>query len=215
MLGAADRPLRPVPTPESKRPALASVYAITKFTQERLTLNLAPAYGMEGVALRLWNAYGPGQALSNPYTGVLAIFAARLQNGQRPMIFEDGQQKRDFVHVGDVARAFVLALERPEAAGQVYNIGSGHDRTVEEVALSLARAMGCPELTPEITGKTRSGDIRHNIPDIGKAQRELGYAASGDFEAELAELAEWVAAQQAEDRVQHARRELEARGLVA
>ncbi|WP_419899121.1 NAD-dependent epimerase/dehydratase family protein [Roseomonas sp. USHLN139] len=214
-LDAQGRPLRPVPTPESKRPALASVYAIGKFAQERMTLTLAPAYGMEGVALRLWNAYGPGQALSNPYTGVLAIFAARLLHGQSPMIFEDGAQRRDFVHVRDVARAFVLALETPQAAGQVYNIGSGLNRSVAEVALALAAAMGRPEIAPEITGKARSGDIRHNIPDIGKAQAELGYAASGDFAADLAELAGWVAAQQAEDRVQQARHELEARGLVA
>jgi dTDP-L-rhamnose 4-epimerase len=209
------RVLMPVPTPESKRPALASVYAITKYMQERLTLTLAPAYGMEGVALRLWNAYGPGQALSNPYTGVLAIFASRLHNGQRPMIFEDGQQRRDFVHVEDVARAFVLALERPEAAGKVYNVASGEDRTVEDVGIALARAMGRPELTPEITGKTRSGDIRHNIPDISKVSRELGFSVKRDFAADLAELAEWVALQQAEDRVHEARKELEARGLVA
>lgn len=214
-LDATGRPMVPVPTPETKRPALASVYAITKFVQERLTLTLAPAYGMEGVALRLWNAYGPGQALSNPYTGVLAIFASRLHNGQRPMVFEDGLQRRDFVHVEDVARAFVLALEHPRAAGQVYNVASGQDRTVEEVANALARAMGRPELGPEITGKTRSGDIRHNIADIGKIQRELGFSVNRDFEKDLAELAEWVAAQQAEDRVSEARRELEARGLVA
>ena len=112
------RPLVPVPTPEWKRPALASVYALTKYVQERLTLTLAPAYGMEGVALRLWNVYGPGQALSNPYTGVLAIFASRLHNGQPPMIFEDGQQRRDFVHVEDVAQAFVLALEHDEGGGR-------------------------------------------------------------------------------------------------
>jgi dTDP-L-rhamnose 4-epimerase len=214
-LDSQGRPMQPVPTPESKRPTLASVYAITKFTQEQLTLNLAPAYGMEGVALRLWNAYGPGQALSNPYTGVLAIFASRLLNRQRPMIFEDGQQRRDFVHVRDVARAFVLALERPQAAGQIYNVGSGQDRTVEEVALALARAMGQPDRLPEITGKSRSGDIRHNVPDISRITADLGYAPGGDFVAELAELAEWVAAQQAEDRVQQARGELEARGLVA
>ena len=100
------RPLIPMPTPESKRPALASVYALTKYVQERLTLTLAPAYGMEGVALRLWNVYGPGQALSNPYTGVLAIFAARLHTGSPPVIFEDGRQRRDFVHVEDIAQAF-------------------------------------------------------------------------------------------------------------
>ena len=107
--------LTPIATPEWKRPNLASVYALTKYVQERLTLTVAPAYGMEGVALRLFNVYGPGQALSNPYTGVLAIFASRLLNKQRPMVFEDGEQRRDFVHVDDVARAFILALEHPQA----------------------------------------------------------------------------------------------------
>ncbi|ABY28676.1 SDR family NAD(P)-dependent oxidoreductase [Methylorubrum extorquens] len=209
------RPMRPVPTPESKRPALASVYALTKYMQERLTLTLAPAYGMEGVALRLWNVYGPGQALSNPYTGVLAIFAARLLHGQPPVIFEDGEQRRDFVHVEDVAQAFVLALEHPAAAGQVYNVGSGEDRTVNEVARLLARAMGREEIAPQVTGQARAGDLRHCIADIGKITRELGYAPKRDFAEGLAELAAWVAEQQAVDRVAEARRELEARGLVA
>ena len=212
---AKGRPLVPVPTPEWKRPTLASVYAITKYVQERLTLTLAPYYGMEGVALRLWNAYGPGQALSNPYTGVLAIFASRIHNGKRPVIFEDGLQRRDFVHVADVARAFLLALDEPRAAGQVYNIGSGVDRTVQQVAELLAAAMGRPELTPEIAGKARAGDIRHNIPDITKAETELGYRSATDFSAGLAELARWVAAQEAVDRVEGARKELEMRGLVA
>ncbi len=212
---AKGRPMTPVPTPESKRPTLASVYAITKHVQERLTLTLAPYYGMEGVALRLWNAYGPGQALSNPYTGVLAIFASRIHNGNRPVIFEDGKQRRDFVHVEDVAQAFLLALDRPEAAGQVYNIGSGVDRTVQEVAELLAAAMGRPDLSPEIAGKARAGDIRHNIPDITKARIELGYTPRKDFSDGLRELAEWVAQQEAQDRVGEARKELEARGLVA
>jgi dTDP-L-rhamnose 4-epimerase len=208
------RPLIPVPTPEGKRPALASVYAITKYVQERLTLTLAPAYGMEGVALRLWNAYGPGQALSNPYTGVLAIFAARLHNGQPPVIFEDGRQQRDFVHVGDVARAFALALYHPAAVGGVFNIGSGEVRDVAGVATLLAEAMG-RRIAPEIAGKARAGDIRHCVPDLSLARDRLGYVAHHDFRAGLAELAEWVARQQAEDRVAEARRELEARGLVA
>lgn len=214
-LDAQGRPLVPVPTPESKRPTLASVYALTKYVQERLTLTVAPPYGMEGVALRLWNVYGPGQALSNPYTGVLAIFASRLHNGQPPMIFEDGHQRRDFVHVEDVARAFLLALDREEAAGQVFNIGSGQHRSVREVAELLGKAMGRPDLLPEITGKARTGDIRHCIADIGKARTELGFAPRQDFQAGLAELAEWVARQEAEDRVQEARKELEMRGLVA
>lgn len=213
-LDGQGRPLIPVPTPEWKRPTLASVYALTKYVQERLTLTLAPAYGMEGVALRLWNVYGPGQALSNPYTGVLAIFSSRLHNGQPPVIFEDGQQRRDFVHVEDVAQAFLLALEHEKAPGGVFNVGSGEDRTVNEVAQLLAKAMG-RSIEPEIAGKARLGDIRHCIADISKIREELGYAPRCDFSKGLAELAEWVAEQQAEDRVQQARRELEARGLVA
>ena len=210
------RPLTPIPTPEWKQPALASVYAISKFVQERLTLTLAPAYGMEGVALRLWNAYGPGQALSNPYTGVLAIFASRLLNGQRPLVFEDGNQRRDFVHVEDVAAAFVLALEHPRAPGGVFNIASGEDRSVRDVAMLLASAMERPNLAPEITGQARAGDVRHCIPDLTLAREVLGYAPRRAFTDGLRELSDWVARQRAaEDRVQQARQELEARGLVA
>jgi dTDP-L-rhamnose 4-epimerase len=208
-------PLVPVPTPETKTTALKSVYAIGKYVQERLTLTLTAQYGMAGSALRLWNAYGPGQALSNPYTGVLAIFASRIANGQAPMVFEDGRQQRDFVHVRDVARAFLLALDRPEANGQVFNVGSGERRTVEEVARLQAAAMGRPDLEPEITGQMRAGDIRHCVPDLSRARAGLGYAPQEDFAAGLAELAEWVARQEAEDRVLEARRELEMRGLVA
>jgi dTDP-L-rhamnose 4-epimerase len=176
---------------------------------------LTRQYGMEGAALRLWNVYGPGQALSNPYTGVLAIFAARIANGEAPMIFEDGAQRRDFVHVSDIARAFVLALDHPQANGEVFNIASGEDRTIEEVARLQAKAMGRPDLTPEITGKARAGDIRHCIPDLSKAEARLGYRAAKDFGEGLAELAEWVARQEAKDRVAEARKELEMRGLVA
>jgi dTDP-L-rhamnose 4-epimerase len=214
-LDEAGRPLRPVPTPETKATGLKSVYAIGKFVQERLTLTLTRQYGMGGSALRLWNAYGPGQALSNPYTGVLAIFASRIANGQAPMVFEDGQQRRDFVHVRDVARAFLLALDRPQADGQVFNIGSGEDRTVEQVALLQAAAMDRRDLRPEIAGKARAGDIRHCIPDLTKAHEVLGYRAQEDFGGGLEELAEWVARQEAEDRVVEARKELEMRGLVA
>ena len=209
------RALIPEPTPETKQPSLASVYALGKYVQERLTLTLTAQYGMEGAALRLWNAYGPGQALSNPYTGVLAIFASRIANGQRPMVFEDGRQQRDFVHVSDVAKAFVLALDHPRAVGGVFNIGSGERRSIEEVATLQAASMGRRDLTPDITGKSRAGDIRHNVPDLTKARDELGYVAAKDFGEGLAELAEWVARQDATDRVAEARRELEQRGLVA
>lgn len=214
-LDEAGRPLIPAPTPETKRPALKSVYAIGKYVQERLTLTLTSQYGMGGAALRLWNVYGPGQALSNPYTGVLAIFASRIANGRPPMIFEDGRQRRDFVHVRDVARAFLAALDRPEADGEVFNIGSGEHRSIEEVAHLQATAMGRADLEPDITGKARAGDIRHCVPDLSKARDRLGYAARESFADGLAELAQWVARQEAEDRVVEASKELEMRGLVA
>ena len=214
-LDAQGRPLKPVATPEWKQPSLASIYALGKYVQERQTLIMTQAYGMEGACLRLFNVYGPGQALSNPYTGVLAIFSSRLANGQRPMIFEDGEQRRDFVHVGDVARAFREALVRPEANGEVFNIGSGHDRSITQVARSIARAMGRNDIEPEIVGKSRTGDIRHCFCDGSKAAGMLGFRAEKDFDEGLTELAEWVANQEAQDRVDEARAELEAKGLVA
>jgi len=214
-LAADGSRLEPLPTPEWKRPSLASVYALTKYAQERLTLTVAPAYGMEAVALRLFNVYGPGQALSNPYTGVLAIFASRLLNNQRPLVFEDGEQRRDFVHVEDVAEAFALALELPQAVGGVFNIGSGRDVSINEVAAEFATAMDRRHLTPELAGKARIGDIRHCFADIAFAERTLGFRPRRGFADSLGELADWVRRQQAVDRVAEARRELEARGLVA
>jgi dTDP-L-rhamnose 4-epimerase len=214
-LDAQGRPLTPVATPEWKQPSLASIYALGKFVQERQTLIMTQAYGMEGTCLRLFNVYGPGQALSNPYTGVLAIFSSRLANGQRPMIFEDGEQRRDFVYVGDVARAFCDALVDPGAVGEVFNIGSGVDRSIKDVAFSIAHALRRNDLEPEIAGKARIGDIRHCFCDGTKAAERLGFRAKKDFDEGLAELAEWVASQEADDRVDEARAELEAKGLVA
>jgi dTDP-L-rhamnose 4-epimerase len=212
---AQGRPLTPVPTPEWKQPSLASIYALGKYVQERQTLMMTQAYGMEGTCLRLFNVYGPGQALSNPYTGVLAIFSSRLLNTQRPMVFEDGEQRRDFVHVGDVAQAFCDSLTHPNAVGEVFNIGSGADRSVRQVARSIARALDRGDIEPEITGKARIGDIRHCFCDGSKAAERLGFRAAKDFEEGISELAEWVARQTADDRVEEARAELETRGLVA
>jgi dTDP-L-rhamnose 4-epimerase len=211
---AEGRDLVPVPTPEWKRPSFASVYALSKYVQEQLTLVTAPAYGMEASALRLFNVYGPGQALSNPYTGVLAIFASRLLNRERPLVFEDGEQRRDFVHVADVVDAFILALERPAAVGGTFNIGSGRDHSIKDVATLLAAAMGRPEIEPEILLKGRTGDIRHCFADIGNAKQALGYSPTRRLEDSLGELAEWVKRQKAVDRVDKARQELEAWGLV-
>ena len=212
---AQGRPLSPVATPEWKRPNLASIYALNKYVQERTTHIMAAPYGIEGVCLRLFNVFGPGQALSNPYTGVLAIFASRYLNGQAPMIFEDGEQRRDFVHVSDVARAFADSLTLPKAAGGTFNIGSGRDRSVTEVAQELGRAMGRNDLDPQIVGKARIGDIRHCFCDTSLAAETLGFAATTDFREGLGELAEWVASQTAVDRGDQARAELEKRGLVA
>lgn len=207
--------LTPYPTDEQKPVDLASIYALTKYAQEKSVLIFGEAYGVDAVALRLFNVFGPGQALSNPYTGVLANFASRLINGQPPTIFEDGKQKRDFVHVRDVARAFRLALEQKSAAGHVINIGSGNAYAIADIANMLARAMGVPELQPEIMNKARSGDIRNCFADISKARELLGFEPQYRLEDSLDELAEWVREAQAVDRGAEMRRQLEERGLVS
>ncbi len=212
---AAGRPLTPVPTPESKPPNLSSVYALSKYDQERLCLITGEAYGLPTVALRFFNVYGPRQALSNPYTGALAIFASRLLNGHRPLLFEDGGQRRDFVHVSDVAHACRLALEVEGAAGQVLNIGSGRSFTVLEIARAMAAALGRGEIEPEVTGSHRAGDIRHCFADIALAGQVLGYQPAMPFEAGLRALAAWLEGQAADDRVAEAHAELAARGLTA
>jgi dTDP-L-rhamnose 4-epimerase len=211
---AVGQVLMPVPTPETKPPALSSVYALSKYDQERLCLMVGKAYGIPTVVLRLFNVYGPRQALSNPYTGVLAIFASRLLNGNPPLIFEDGMQQRDFVSVHDVARACRLALEVPEAAGGVFNIGSGQAITVREVAAAISEVMGKPHIRPELTGKSRVGDVRHCFADVSLARKVLGYSPQVSLHQGLRELAGWLRGQVARDRVAQARAELDARGLT-
>ena len=207
--------LTPVATDEQKPVDLASIYALTKYVQERAVLIFGEAYGVDAVALRLFNVFGPGQALSNPYTGVLANFASRLINGQKPMIFEDGQQKRDFVHVRDVARAFRLALEQKSSSGHVINVGSGNAYAIADVATMLANAMGVSHLTPDIMNKARSGDIRNCFADISKARELLGFEPRFRLEDSLDELAGWVREAQAVDRGAEMKRQLEERGLVS
>jgi dTDP-L-rhamnose 4-epimerase len=211
--GERGEPLEPVATPETKAPALASIYALSKFDQERMCLLVGGAYGIATAALRFFNVYGTRQALSNPYTGVLAIFAARYLNGRPPLVNEDGRQRRDFVSVRDVARACRLALDRPGAAGEVFNVGSGRSFSVLEVAERLAEAVGREDVEPEVTQRYRVGDIRHCFADIGKARRILGYEPEVTFEDGLVELAEWLEGQIAQDRVAEASAELSARGL--
>ena len=206
--------LTPVPTPESKPPALASVYALSKFDQERMCLIVGRAYGIPTVALRFFNVYGTRQALNNPYTGVLAIFASRLLNGRPPVIFEDGLQQRDFVSVYDIARACRLALEVPQAAGHVINVGSGRSYTVLQIARAIAAAVGKEHVEPEVSGKYRVGDIRHCFADVSLARRVLGYQPEVTLDEGLAELANWLDGRVAVDRVDAARAELDTRGLA-
>ncbi len=211
--GAGGQELTPVPTPETKQPALSSVYALTKFDQERLCLLFGSAYGVPAVALRLFNVYGPRQALSNPYTGALAIFASRLLNDHAPVVYEDGAQTRDFVHVSDVARAFRLALERDGADGRVVNVGGGRATSVLEIAHALAGLLG-KEIDPELPSTFRAGDIRHCIADVALARELLGFEAQVALEDGLAELAEWLQTQPATDRFDRAAAELAERGLT-
>jgi dTDP-L-rhamnose 4-epimerase len=212
--GADGEAVMPVATPESKPPSLASVYALSKYDQERLCLLVGRAYGIPTTALRLFNVYGPRQALSNPYTGVLAIFASRLLNGNAPTAYEDGLQRRDFVSVHDVAAAFRLALDAPGADGCVLNVGSGRSYSIREIAERVAAAVGRAELRPLITGKYRVGDIRHCFADISEARRLIGYEPAVTLEAGLVELADWLVGQEATDRADEAGAELAARGLT-
>jgi len=205
--------LTPIPTPETKTPSLASVYALSKFDQEQMCLMIGNAYQIPTVALRFFNIFGPHQALSNPYTGVLAIFAARLLNNRPPLINEDGRQQRDFVSVYDVARACRLALEKKQAAGQVFNIASGKQITIQDLGARIARVLG-KNIAPEITGQYRAGDIRHCFADITKAREILGFEPLVSLEDGLQDLAAWLEGQIASDRVAESRKELAARGLM-
>lgn len=206
--------LSPVPTTEEKVPQLSSVYALSKYDQERLCLIMGRTYGIPAVALRFFNVYGTRQALSNPYTGVLAIFASRLLNDNSPLVFEDGNQKRDFINVKDVAAACVLAAENKNAGGEVFNIGSGHAYTIREIAERLAAVLGKHAIKPSITSNYRAGDIRHCFSGIEKARTLLGFSPSVDLETGLQELTEWLRRQDAKDGAEMASKELEKRGLL-
>lgn len=208
------RPLTPIPTSESKVAMPTSVYALSKYDQERLCMVVGQAYQIPTVAMRFFNVYGPRQALSNPYTGVLAIFAARLMNNASPLIFEDGNQQRDFVNVHDLARACRLALETPGAAGQVFNVGSGQRITINDVARRIAEVLGREKLKASVTNKYRVGDIRHCFADISHAQRILGYRPQVSFHDGLTELAQWLANQSVINCPGSASEALAARGLV-
>jgi dTDP-L-rhamnose 4-epimerase len=212
---AREEPLVPVATPESKTPMPESIYALSKYDQEMMCLLFGRAYDVPVAALRFFNVYGERQALSNPYTGVLAIFAARYLNGRPPVIFEDGRQKRDFVHVRDLAAGCVLALESPAARDEVFNLGGGEAYSVLEIAERLGRVLGKGHIKPQVRGNYRAGDIRNCFADISKASAVLGYRPRIDLETGLKELGQWLEGRMDEDRSETAESELRRHGLVA
>jgi dTDP-L-rhamnose 4-epimerase len=208
------RELTPVATDESKPLQCTSIYALSKKDQEEMTLLFGRTYGIPVVALRYFNIYGTRQALSNPYTGVAAIFASRLLNRRSPMIFEDGRQMRDFVSVHDVVQANLLAMERNQADGLALNIGSGSPVSIAEVAAQLSDCLG-ESIPAEITGKYRVGDIRHCFGDITAARKVLGYQPRYRFADGISELVAWLRSQTAVDKAAEMVRELSAFGLTA
>ncbi len=206
--------LSPLPTDESKPLQASSIYALSKKDQEEMVLLFGRTYGLPTVAMRYFNIYGPRQALSNPYTGVAAIFASRLLNQRAPMIFEDGRQMRDFVSVHDITAANILAMENDKANGMALNIGSGEPVTIQQVAEVLSTSLGT-QIPAEITGKYRAGDIRHCYADISAAEKYLGYTPRVRFADGVRELVLWLKQQTAEDRVAEATQQLGVYGLTA
>jgi len=204
--------VRPLPTNEEKRLECNSIYAITKKNQEEMVLNLGTTYGIPAVALRYFNVYGPRQSLSNPYTGVAAIFLSRIKNIHPPVVFEDGRQTRDFVSVHDIVRANILAMEHESLSGY-YNIGTGQPRTIQGIAETLISLYN-KDMTVEITAKFRKGDIRHCVADIHKANVTFGYTPQIPFEDGMRELIHWSETAEALDKFEEARQELLKRGLV-
>jgi dTDP-L-rhamnose 4-epimerase len=212
-LAGSDEPVEPVPTSEEKPLVPTSIYAISKRDQEEMCLSVGKAYRIPTTALRFFNVYGPRQALSNPYTGVAAIFSGRLLNNNPPLIFEDGKQSRDFVHVSDIVQALVLSMECEASNYEAINVGTGRSTSVLKVAQVLREKLGVPA-EPQVVNKFRAGDIRHCFADISKAGRLLGYQPKVAFEDGMDELIEWIRSQTAVDRVDSAAAELEKRGLT-
>jgi dTDP-L-rhamnose 4-epimerase len=206
-------PMSPTGTRESKPLIPTSIYAINKRDHEEMSLVTGAAYGIPTVALRFFNIYGPGQALSNPYTGVAAIFASRLLNGNAPVIFEDGHQRRDFIHVSDIVRGILLALDSEDAVGQAINLGTGRPTSVLDIARVLAEGLEMP-IAPVLKQQYRAGDIRDCYADPTRAEELLGFRAQLSLEDGMADLLAWLVGQEAVDRVDDATSELAARGLA-
>jgi len=213
LLGDDGGPLEPEPTAETKPLRPTSVYAVNKRDHEELFLAVGAAYGIPAVALRFFNVYGERQALSNPYTGVAAIFSARLLNDRAPLVFEDGRQTRDFIDVRDLVRGCSLALSSAGADGSVVNLGTGRATSIAEVARTIAAGLD-KEIEPEVVEQYRAGDIRHCFADTRLAEERLGFRAETAFEDGMRDLLAWLEGQEAVDEVDTAREALVARGLA-
>ena len=207
--GAAASPL---PTPEEKPLMPTSIYAISKRDQEELSLTMGQAYHLPVVALRFFNVYGPRQSLSNPYTGACAIFSSRLRHGKSPILYEDGKQTRDFIHVSDLVQGILVALDHPQAVGQALNVGTGKASSIHQVALSLAQAYGV-KIPPTIVGRYRAGDIRHCFADISRIS-DLGFRPRMTLDDGLKDLVRWGSTAETEDLFDVAERELVERHLL-
>ncbi len=208
-----DAPIIHKPVTENKPLVPTSVYAITKRDHEELALSVGKAYGISTFALRYFNVYGPRQALTNPYTGVAAIFCGNLLRGKPPYIFEDGGQLRDFVHISDIVRANLLCMEESEISYGCYNVGSGNNISIYELAMLLTRKM-CSDIEPVITNKYRVGDIRHCYADISGLKRVLNWEPEIKLNEGMRDLIEWVAEQTPIDEIGDAMKELNEKGLV-
>jgi dTDP-L-rhamnose 4-epimerase len=206
--------VRHAPTDEDKPLYPTSIYAITKRDHEEMFLSTGFAYGIPAVALRFFNTYGPRQALSNPYTGVMAIFSGRLLNHQPPVIYEDGLQSRDFTHVSDIVQGLLLAMEKPQADHQVFNLGTGVPTSIGQVAGLLIEHLADGDIEPQILNQFRAGDIRHCYADVTKARQLLGFEPRVPLEEGLVDLLTWVREQTAVDRFAQVEKELSKKALV-
>ncbi len=208
-------PLKPVPTPEETPLVSNSIYAVSKKEQEEMSLLIGKTYGIPVTALRFFNAYGPRQSLSNPYTGVAAIFLSRIKNSNSPVIYEDGLQTRDFIWVEDIADACILSMEKEEADYHVFNVGSGKPVTILDIAKILIRLLGAKgRVCPDVTCKFRKGDVRHCYADTGKIKNLLGFSPRVSFEDGMKKLINWSKKVKAEDRFAKAAGELKKRNLI-
>lgn len=209
----ATSPLQLTATDEESKIHPSSVYGITKYNQEQMVMTVCSSIGIAAVAFRYQNVYGPGQSLSNPYTGILSIFSTLIKNNKPINIFEDGKESRDFVFIDDVVKATFLGIKKDEANGQVFNLGTGVATTVEQVASLLVEYYNV-QVPLQISGNYRLGDIRHNYADINKIERTLGFKPSVDFKTGLKKFTEWVNGQEVQSsKYEESIREMKAKGL--